>query len=71
MVDIGILQKKTAKVVHCLQRLAPFREISEETFLHSQDAIDISAHNLYVALQQLIDMGAHIVADDHLGDMPA
>ncbi len=69
MVDVGIVQRKTSKIMHCLKRLAPYQVMEEEVFLQNQDAMDIAAHNLYVVLQQLIDLGAHVIADDHLGDM--
>ena len=32
-------------------------------------AVDIVVHNFFVILQNVIDVGTHIIADDNLGDM--
>lgn len=69
MVDQGVIQRKISKIIYCMGRIEKYQGITEKEFLASPDAVDIVVHNFFVILQNVIDVGTHIIADDNLGDM--
>lgn len=69
MVDPVLLKGKISKIEYHLSRVKRFNRLSLEDFLKDEDARDIAVHNLFVAIQFLIDIITHMVADDELGEM--
>lgn len=69
MVDQGVIQRKISKIIHCMGRIEKYQRATQEEFLANPDSIDIVLHNFFVMLQNVIDVGTHIIADDNLGDM--
>lgn len=69
MTDKNLISKKIEMVTHCLKRVEKYQDMDMQTFINNEDALDIVSHNLFLALQYMIDMGTHIIADDDLGDV--
>ncbi len=67
MIDQNIILNKTSKVQHHLNRIRGKREISLEDFLMDLDRQEIILFNLQMAVQNCIDIAAHIISDDELG----
>ena len=67
MIDQNIILNKTSKVHHHLNRIRRKREISLEDFLIDLDRQEIILFNLQMAVQNCIDIAAHIISDDELG----
>ena len=67
MIDQNIILNKTSKVHHHLNRIRGKREISLEDFLMDLDRKEIILFNLQMAVQNCIDIAAHIISDDELG----
>ena len=67
MIDQNIILNKTSKVHHHLNRIRRKREISLEDFLMDLDRQEIILFNLQMAVQNCIDIAAHIISDDELG----
>lgn len=63
MVSINIVKKKINAIQFSLGRINKYRSLSLEEFIEDNDAKDIVAHNLFLALQNVIDIGTHIIAD--------
>jgi uncharacterized protein YutE (UPF0331/DUF86 family) len=76
MVSENIIKKKTNAIRHCLVRIRVYRNLSLEEFLADEDARDIVTHNLFIMLQNVIDIGTHLISDlgleepDYLGEIP-
>jgi uncharacterized protein YutE (UPF0331/DUF86 family) len=66
MIDHNIILNKTSKVHHHLNRIRGKREISLEDFLMDLDRQEIILFNLQMAVQNCIDVAAHIISDDEL-----
>ncbi|WAM33056.1 type VII toxin-antitoxin system HepT family RNase toxin [Caldicellulosiruptor morganii] len=64
MVKKALVSEKIDRIVFCLNRIKRFQNMSFEEFKKDQDAQDIVVHNLFLAIQNLIDIGNHIIADD-------
>ena len=69
MTDKHLIGRKIDMTTHCLKRIEKYREMDMGTFISNEDAMDIVAHNLFMALQFMIDIGTRIIADDDLGDI--
>ena len=67
MIDQNIILNKTSKVHHHLNRIRGKREISLEDFLMDLDRQEIILFNLQMAVQNCIDIAAHIISDEELG----
>jgi uncharacterized protein YutE (UPF0331/DUF86 family) len=67
MIDQNIILNKTSKVHHHLNRIRRKREISLEDFLMDLDRQEIILFNLQMAVQNCVDIAAHIISDDELG----
>lgn len=67
MIDQNIILNKTSKVHHHLNRIRRKREISLEDFFMDLDRQEIILFNLQMAVQNCIDIAAHIISDDELG----
>lgn len=63
MVSINIIKKKINAIQFSLGRINKYRSLSSTEFLGDNDAKDIVAHNLFLTLQNVIDIGTHIIAD--------
>lgn len=77
MVSSSIIQKKVNAIQHNLLRIYSFQPFSAEEFLINDDLKDIISHNLFVMLQNIIDIGTHLISDagmaepDYLSEIPA
>ena len=67
MIDKDILLNKANKVHHHLTRIREKRVVSLEEFLADLDCQEIVLFNLQMAVQNCIDMAAHIISDEELG----
>ncbi|WPX07818.1 type VII toxin-antitoxin system HepT family RNase toxin [Anaerocellum danielii] len=64
MVKKALVSEKIDRIWFSLNRIKRFQNMSLEEFKKDQDAQDIVIHNLFLAIQNLIDIGNHIIADD-------
>lgn len=67
MANKSVVYKKISHVRHNLSRLREKNGIRLETLKTDLDAQDIILHNLQLAIQGCIDVGAHILADQGWG----
>jgi len=67
MVNRSLVLKKIAHVRHNLSRVRKKSSISLKTLKTDIDAQDIILHNLQLAIQGCIDIGAHVLADQGWG----
>lgn len=76
MVSENIIKKKINAIRHCLMRIQVYQNLSLEEFLADEDARDIVTHNLFIMLQNVIDIATHLISDlgleepDFLGEIP-
>lgn len=67
MIDQDIVLAKAHKVEHHLRRIKKKREMSQDEFLADLDSQESILHNLQMAIQNCIDLAAHIISDEELG----
>jgi len=67
VIDQDTLLNKASRVEAHLRRITQKREISEQEFLQDTDRQDILLFNIQMAIQNCIDIAAHIVSDQGLG----
>jgi uncharacterized protein YutE (UPF0331/DUF86 family) len=67
VVDEQVLLAKVSQVRRHLRRVRDRLPPGEKTFLDDEDLQDVVVHNLWLALQSCIDIAAHVVADEGLG----
>lgn len=67
MVDQNIVHARIEKIRACLTRLRELAGTSEEAFLQDEDSCALAERHLQVAIQSVIDIGHHVVADMDLG----
>ena len=63
MVSQPIIKKKINAIQHNLVRIKSCQPLSMEEFLANDDIKDIVTHNLFVMLQNVIDIGTHLISD--------
>jgi uncharacterized protein YutE (UPF0331/DUF86 family) len=67
MVDEQVLLAKISQARYRLRRVRARVPAEVEQFRRDQDVQDIVVHNLWLALQSCIDLAAHVVSDEGLG----
>jgi len=67
VIDQDIVLAKAHKVEHHLRRIKKKREMSQDEFLADLDSQESILHNLQMAIQNCIDLAAHIISDEELG----
>lgn len=67
MIDKDIVLNKANKVDHHMRRIREKRVVSLEEFLVDLDCQEIVLFNLQMAVQNCIDIAAHIISDEELG----
>jgi len=67
VIDKDVILAKAYKVEHHLRRIKEKREISLDKFLADLDLQESILFNLQMALQNCIDLAAHIISDEELG----
>jgi len=67
MVDSHVLLTRIDKIRECIAKLRKFSATEEEAFLNDSLATDSAERVLQVAIQAVIDIGNHVVADMDLG----
>uniref|UniRef100_A0A7C5V5Z2 DUF86 domain-containing protein n=1 Tax=Caldicellulosiruptor owensensis TaxID=55205 RepID=A0A7C5V5Z2_9FIRM len=64
MVKRELVSEKIDRIWFSLNRIKKFQNMCFEEFKKDQDAQDIVIHNLFLIIQNLIDIGNHIIADE-------
>lgn len=67
MVDGTVVLSKVSSVRRRLARLKRMPDISLEALKNNVDTQDIVLHNLQLAIQGCVDIGAHIISDEGWG----
>ena len=67
MIDRTLILSKASKVETCLKRIQKKTPEVMEQFLDDLDRQEIILFNLQMAIQNCIDMAAHIVSDQEMG----
>ena len=67
MIDRALILSKASKVETCLKRIQKKTPEVMEQFLDDLDRQEIILFNLQMAIQNCIDMAAHIVSDQEMG----
>ena len=67
MVDSHVIVARIDKIRECLVKLRRFGTLEEDVFLNDISATDSAERNLQIAIQSVIDIGNHVVADMDLG----
>lgn len=67
MVDKNLILAKAGSVRRHLKRVIDKRDIDLETFMQDIDRQESILFNLQIAIQNCIDVAAHIISDDGLG----
>jgi uncharacterized protein YutE (UPF0331/DUF86 family) len=67
MVDSHIILARIDKIRECVAKLRRFRNVEEAVFLSDSSMTDSAERNLQIAIQTVIDIGNHVVADMDLG----
>ena len=67
MVDSHIILSRIDKIRECIAKLRRLAALEEDAFLSDSSAADSAERNLQIAIQAVIDIGNHVVADKDLG----
>ena len=67
MVDRNIILARVTTIRESVRRLVALAALSEKAFRADADACAIAERHLQVAIQSVIDIGNHVVADLDLG----
>ena len=67
MVDREIIIAKTNAVKKHLRRIQSLAEVPKQTFMEDQNTQDIILFNIQLAVQNCIDIAAHIISEQGLG----
>lgn len=67
MIDRHLILSKANKVESCLKRIHEKRPVTLDEFLGDLDRQESILFNLQIAIQNCIDIAAHIVSDEELG----
>lgn len=64
MVDANIVHSRIQRIRKCVSKLKKIaRAKTKKELLRDSDAVDIVEHNLQVAIQCVLDIGNHLLAD--------
>ena len=66
MVKRDIISRKVNLIRYHLDRILLKSNISIDDFLKDEDTRDIICHNLFILLQNIIDICSHIISDDNM-----
>ena len=67
MVDQNIIQERIEKIRECVARLHRLASAAEEAFCQDEDSVALAERHLQIAIQSVIDIGHHVIADMDLG----
>jgi len=67
MIDTHLIVSKADKVDRCLKRIFEKRSVTLKEFLNDIDRQESILFNLQMAIQNCIDIAAHIASDENLG----
>ena len=67
MVDSHVILARIDKIRECMGKLRVFSALDEEAFLNDSSSVDNAERNLQIAIQAVIDIGNHVVADMDFG----
>ena len=63
MIDLEVLKRKSVQVEHALARIKEKLSPSADAFQEDYDSQDIVFRNFQIAVQNLMDMGNHVIAE--------
>lgn len=69
MVDKEVVRSRLESIREMLETLQRHRKLNLEEFLNNRDHQLASEHALYIAIQSLLDLGSHILADQGIRDI--
>jgi uncharacterized protein YutE (UPF0331/DUF86 family) len=67
VVDSHVILARVDRIRECVVKLQRCAALEEEAFLENSLAADSAERNLQTAIQAVIDIGNHVVADMDLG----
>ena len=67
MVDKNVVLSRVNRIRESVRRLVALAALSEKAFLADREACAIAERHLQIAIQSVIDIGNHVVADLDLG----
>ena len=67
MIDKNVIIDKASRTDRHLKRIREKRDVDLNQFLDDIDLQDIVLFNLQIAIQNCIDIAAHIISDEELG----
>lgn len=67
MVDTNVLLSRIAKIRECTAILRRYALMNEKAFMGNTDVSSSAERQLQVAIQAVIDIGNHVIADGDLG----
>ena len=68
MVDVNIVHARIERIRKCVSRIKKVtRTHTKAEFLNDSDAIDVAEHNIQMAIQCVLDISNHILADVKAG----
>ncbi|HAH96390.1 MAG TPA: DUF86 domain-containing protein [Firmicutes bacterium] len=68
MVNKDVIKQRLSQLSNSLNKVEKFQHMSLEEFLHDDIAQDVVEYNLFIIINMMIDIAAHIVVDDNLGN---
>jgi uncharacterized protein YutE (UPF0331/DUF86 family) len=69
MVDQRILKKKIIRINESMQIITGYLNLSYEEFMNDRIAQNVIEYNLFIIINQMIDMANHIVVDNGYGSI--
>ena len=68
MVDVNIVHARIERILKCVSKIKKVtRTHTKAEFLDDSDAIDVAEHNIQMAIQRVLDISNHILADVKAG----
>jgi uncharacterized protein YutE (UPF0331/DUF86 family) len=64
---IELVLSKAASVRRRLERLTRALSIGLDAFVKDEERVEAAAFNVFLAMQECIDLGSHVVADERWG----
>jgi len=67
MVKVDVVRRKVTESLHRISRAEAFLAQPAEEFLANEDLKELASFNLFLAIQECIDLASHFVADEDWG----
>ncbi len=69
MVDKKVVLGRLEQIHQAIKQIEQFGDLKERDFLKDRNVQDICEYNLFIAINSMIDIVNHIVADENLGEL--